>query len=334
MIAQGGVEPSILGTRGGRRVRCFTSMLVLCLVACDEPGAPYIGQQALRMAAPDQTQPFRAVLPLAEEAEEDVSYTIPPAPGGSAPLRDHGQSSGVVTVSCDATALRLVVEPLRAALARDLPDLTFEFTASNARNAAALVLRGSSEGALVADLLLPDEHRHGLQQWPVGDHVLALVLHAGVRLEDLPSGHVRLLFTGQTNHWSWLGSDAGHVTLLLPPVGPDLDLLAELFASGSRLTDQAVRTRSDLEVIDLLLRTEGAVGIVSLPALERTRDTRVVSIDGVKPDALSFRTSAYPFGRTVHLFTPGPPKGNLLALREYLASPLARKILANHLVLR
>jgi len=252
----------------------------------------------------------------AMEATALDPMAIPAAPGGAAVVRQ-AEFEGEFVVAWSHVVKRAL--PLMEQVFEDsVPGVDLQLRATSARSAAGWVLDGKAEAAVIHGDLTPGERDRGLVAWPVADHVLAVVAHPSIEFSNIEQPYLKQLLTGTINHWSWVGSNAGHVALVLPKPGPLAAFVANEFIPGDALTDKSIRYDTEAEGLIQVASTPGAVGVFSLAATRGMDDVKVLMVDSREPAAPYLRGGHYPFGATVYLVCRGTPTGDTRALHDVM----------------
>jgi len=138
----------------------------------------------------------------------------------------------------------------------------------------------------------------GLWAAPLGYDGIAVIVPAGHPIDGLTVDQVRYLFLGRITSWDQLGGPALPVTVIAQE--PDSDI-SQAFQSqvmnGQQITLAARLALSSASMVDLVARTPGAVGFVSMAALDDRVRAVPLSVEGAAPVALSSATvssGAYP----------------------------------------
>jgi len=308
---------------------------LITLAGCSEAPPPDRGTGRDPLGPIAAEQPLATGRVYSATATSSGGQPLPAAPGGAAPIREREElGSDQLVLACDRVTTRLL-EPLEYAFEQFAPQIDLSVVTSAGRSPLEKVARGEAHAAIVAVSGLEQlEDRSGLTEWPVADHILALGIHPDVNLPNIAGHELRRLLTGETRHWSWLGSNAGHISLVLPQPGADAGLVGRLFAPGDALTDRALQAMNEMQAVDRLSRLEGGVAVVSLAALRRAPDTRVVAIDGLVPNVPAFRSGAWPYGVPVRLVCRGYPAGDVETLRTFFRTDAADTSLGDLITLR
>lgn len=125
--------------------------------------------------------------------------------------------------------------------------------------------------------------------------------------------------------------------VLRPSVDSDNDVIRAMSPELSRALETAlahpgmVFAATDQAAVDRIEQTPGALGSTTLALLQAEhRATKPLALGGVEPTVANLASGAYPYAKTFHVTTrqnPAPPVVRFLA---FLATPGARKLLAEH----
>lgn len=156
-------------------------------------------------------------------------------------------------------------------------------------------------------------------------------------LESISEAQLRRLFEGRVRNWKQLG-------------GPDLDVFVYDAEPGrgargvldDLLYDEDAKAparpdSSRYEVVggnaatrSKLLRTPGAVGLLSSAYVSASPKLALLAVDGVSPSAGTIEDGSYPLVRPLSLITDGPPDDRAKRFINYLLSKPGRELVARH----
>lgn len=173
---------------------------------------------------------------------------------------------------------------------------------------------------------LKDEEKSlGLVDHPVAYDGIAVIVNPSNKVDSLTMQQLRGIFSGEITNWREVG-------------GADMriDLVNRDEASGTREAFKKIVMGEDAgfdlraavlpgtgQVRDVISRTEGAVGYISLGFVNSryaALKVKALSIDGVMPSAKTVADQTYPIRRTLHYFTKGEPTGLTKSYIDFVLS--------------
>ena len=175
----------------------------------------------------------------------------------------------------DVLSLHILTTPATAALIQELAaEYAPRGTIVNLRSAtlrwdaiAQQLLAGQASYALTT--YLPPAA--GLWTAPIGYDALAIVVPATMPVDALTLDQVRRLFLGQIAAWDELGGPDVPVTVVVQEPGSEASrVFQSQVMNGQRVTLAARLALSNASMIDLVARTPGAIGYVSMAALSES----------------------------------------------------------------
>jgi phosphate transport system substrate-binding protein len=165
----------------------------------------------------------------------------------------------------------------------------------------------------------------GLTDSPVAFDGIAVIVNPGNKVEALTMDQLKGIFEGKITNWKEVGGEDMRI-----------DLVNRDEASGTREAFKKIvigkEDNFDLraavlpgtgQVRDVVSRTKGAVGYISLGFVESrhaARKVKALTIDGVEPTPLTIADETYPIRRTLHYFTKGAPSGLAKEYIDYVLS--------------
>jgi phosphate transport system substrate-binding protein len=175
----------------------------------------------------------------------------------------------------------------------------------------------------------PDETDR--QAIPVARDGLVLVVHPGNPVRDVSLAQARNLFRGETLDWSALGELSGEpVIVSRENESGDRAAFEALVMDGERVTLNAVVMPNAQAVVDYVARHRNAVGYTSSGIL--TDGVRPLAVAGVKPDAGSIRSGAYPLSRILYLYGPEHLDRAPQAFVDFVLSPEGQRVVSRRYV--
>ncbi len=164
------------------------------------------------------------------------------------------------------------------------------------------LLDGKLDVALSARPLKDEERRGGLEEAAYARTPFIFAVHGMTRISNLTSADLAGIFEGTKTAWP----DGTPVRpILRPSTDADVETVRGISPRVAAALDKAMRREgmilamSDREVADLLERNRGTFGALTLSLVEgEKRHVRVLSFNGVRPDAQALAEGRYPLSRT------------------------------------
>lgn len=121
---------------------------------------------------------------------------------------------------------------------------------------------GESLAPFALTTYLPGE---GLWAAPIGQDGIAIITHPALRVPGLTANDLRNIFSGQITNWqSFINLDLPLVVVSLPEQHPTRLGFEDLVMGQRRLTLNARLAPTEAAMVDIVVATPGAIGIVSL----------------------------------------------------------------------
>jgi phosphate transport system substrate-binding protein len=219
------------------------------------------------------------------------------------------------------------------------PRLISEYQKAHPDLAVSLETKGSGSGfwgliAGVCDIAassrepVQDEQQQAgvrgivLKNNVLGAYSVAVIVNPANPVTNLSKQQVRDIFTGTIQNWKDIGgSDAPiHLYLRNPVSGTYLGFRELALEDKPYSTNSATELNTYAEILQAVAKDNNGIGYSS-PQLAGKLNGKVLSIDGVAPDAVSVNAHKYPYARVLHLYTDRT--GETTATRDFVQFALS-----------
>ncbi len=148
----------------------------------------------------------------------------------------------------------------------------------------------------------------------------AVVTHPGLNVKNLSKAQIQQIFAGKVANWNQVGGPDQKIVVVNRPRSSGTravftkTLMGNVPINESGITEDATGT-----VVSFVKQTPGAV---SYAAFSGTRGTGLneVSVDGVAPTDDNIIVGKYPVWSYEHMFTNGPPTGEVSRFIAFVQS--------------
>lgn len=232
-----------------------------------------------------------------------------------------GTQDNPVRVMATSSALPLVVEAVAA-----YPDASFtlEVRSGDYRRGLVALRRGDAHLMVTTHLAMADAR--ALWAAPIARDAVALVTHPQTSVHGLSIEQLRAAFQGQVTNWADLGGPSLPLTVISREDGAGIRAEFEQTVMGLRRTTGSALTAASTEgVLRLVRETPGALGYVSLAAVDTS--VRVLAVEGVLPTLETVADQSYPLRSTVFVVASAEPEGAARAFIGWLQSPDGQAVL-------
>jgi len=214
-----------------------------------------------------------------------------------------------------SSALPLVID---AASAYPDTDFSLEVRTGDYRQAVAALRRG--EVHLIVSTHLDTLDATDLWAAPIADDGIALITHLSNPISGLTTEQLRLAYQGQVTDWRMVGGTSLSLQVVSRESGSGIRAEFEQSVMGARRTTGMALTAASTDgVLRLVAETPGALGYVSLAAVDST--VQVLAGDGVIPSLATLANRRYPLRSTVFIIMSEEPQGAARAFIGWLQSP-------------
>lgn len=227
-----------------------------------------------------------------------------------------------------ATAISQKILPLSLPVFEQRAGVKVKVEQSGSGKGLKAVLAGRVDVAGVARALSPEERSQKPWVAIIGYDAVGVWVNERNPLRGLTRAQLRDLFTGKITSWKQLGGEDRPVVACTEPLdseGATLATFQQLALDGAAFGP--VKTRAHPS--DCLALVASEPGAVTPASIAFTfAGTRMVSIDGVAPEAKAIRTGDYFLTRPLLLVTREPPAGALRDFVEFMVSPEGQALVA------
>jgi phosphate transport system substrate-binding protein len=138
----------------------------------------------------------------------------------------------------------------------------------------------------------------------LGAYSVAVIVNPANPVTNLSKQQVRDIFTGTIQNWKEVGGSDAPINLYLrnPVSGTYLGFRELALEDKPYSTNSATELNTYAEILQAVGKDSNGIGYSS-PQLAGKLNGKVVSIDGVTPDAASVNARKYPYARVLHLYT-------------------------------
>jgi phosphate transport system substrate-binding protein len=148
----------------------------------------------------------------------------------------------------------------------------------------------------------------------------AVVVHSGVTLKNLSKKQLQDIFSGKATNWKDVGgSDQKIVVVNRPRNSGTRAVFAKTLMGGVPISESGLTEDATGTVVSVVKQTPGAI---SYAAFSGTRGSGLneLAIDGVAPTDDNIITGKYPVWSYEHMFTNGPPTGEVSRFIAFVQS--------------
>lgn len=256
-------------------------------------------------------------------ASSAVALACEPRPAVPIAVGDAAAGTTLDTIRMDGSAgVRPLVEALARGYALQRPDITILIgDGLGAKARVTAVAESRIDIAMASHGVDMEELRaRGLTAVEIARVAVVFGLHEDAAPVTVTEQQLCDLYGGRIANWRELGGADVPVLLLARPEGEvDADVVAAgigCFPPVAQMRGARVLQRPD-EMAEALSTTSGAVGMTSLPFVQRSGGTfRVLAIDGVEPTPANVRDGTHALTRQSFLVVseePSPAVASFLA---------------------
>lgn len=227
-----------------------------------------------------------------------------------------------------STSMVQINTALKQGFEQKFSGTTVNTQAAGTDNGIQAVIGGSADIAAASRPLSSTEQQQGLMFVPISMDKIALVVsNANPFQRGLTQQQVVQIFTGQVTDWSAVGGPQNLIQVInRPAVSGTRQAFKELVLSGQEFgTTPNIETMERDATTPMLQRLgENGIGYATFSQLADQRTVRVVSVDGLTPEAAN-----YPYKRQLYYVYKQPPSPAVEAFLGYATSSEGKGVIAN-----
>jgi phosphate transport system substrate-binding protein len=247
------------------------------------------------------------------------------ATSGAFPLPKTVASGTTVKID-GSTSMVTINQSLKNGFEKKFPGTKVEAVGNGTDKGIQDLLAGKVEIAAASRPLTIQEQSQGLKAVTVTQDAIALIVGTGNPFsKGLTSSQVADIFLGKINNWSAVGGSAATIRVInRPAISGTHQAFKEMVLKGANFgTTPNIRTlpRDATTPLIQALGTDG-IGYATFAQVANQTKARVLSVDGLTPDA-----SSYPYQRSLYYIYKDPASAGVQAFLGYASSPQGQQAL-------
>ena len=247
------------------------------------------------------------------------------ATSGAFPLPKTVASGTTVKID-GSTSMVTINQNLKNGFEKQFPGTKVDAVANGTDKGINDLLAGKVEIAAASRPLTVQEQSQGLKAVTVTQDAIALMVGtANPFKQGLTSSQIADIFQGKINNWSAVGGSAATIRVInRPAISGTHQGFKELVLKGANFgTTPNIRTLPQDATTPLIqaLGTDG-IGYATFAQAANQKTARVLSVDGLTPDA-----GSYPYQRSLYYVYKDPASAGVQAFLGYASSPQGQQAL-------
>lgn len=230
--------------------------------------------------------------------------------------------TGTVAVSGSST-----IAPLAAELGKRFegvhPDARINVETGGSSRGIADARSGQVDIGMVSRALKPDEH--DLTAHLIARDGVAMIVNAGVEVNELSREQIIAIYTGTITNWKELNGVDQEITVVNKAEGRStLELFLHHFGLKAPQIRASVVIGDNQQGIKSVASIPGAIGYVSIGSAEAAvaegTGVRLLPLEGVQASTANVLNGTFPLSRELNLVTKGAPSSTAQAFIEFCRS--------------
>ena len=247
------------------------------------------------------------------------------ATSGAFPLPKTVASGTTVKID-GSTSMVTINQNLKNGFEKQFPGTKVDAVANGTDKGIQDLLAGKVEIAAASRPLTVQEQSQGLKDVTVTQDAIALIVgKANPFNRGLTSSQIADIFQGKINNWSAVGGSAATIRVInRPAISGTHQTFKELVLKGANFgTTPNITTLPQDATTPLIqaLGTDG-IGYATFAQVANQTKARVLSVDGLTPDA-----GSYPYQRSLYYVYKDPASAGVQAFLGYATSPQGQQAL-------
>jgi phosphate transport system substrate-binding protein len=208
-----------------------------------------------------------------------------------------------------STALQPLAQAAAEAYQQSHPDVKISVTGGGSGQGIA---QAASKGVDIGDSDITAPTHPELKDNKVAVTGFSVVVNPASGVTNLTKAQIQSIFSGSVKNWKEVGGKDLEITVINRPAGSGTRtvFLKTLMGSATLAKDTLVEDATGT-VVQKVTQTNGAVSYASFSGTHNKPGITEVSIDGNAPIDENIITGKYPFWSYEHMFTYGPPTGDV-----------------------
>jgi phosphate transport system substrate-binding protein len=208
-----------------------------------------------------------------------------------------------------STALQPLAQAAADAYQQAHPDVKISVTGGGSGQGIA---QAASKGVDIGDSDIQAPTHPELKDNKVAVTGFSVVVNPATGVTNLTKAQIQKIFSGDVKNWKDVGGKDLEITVINRPAGSGTRavFLKTLMGTTPLAKDTLVEDATGT-VVQKVIQTTGAVSYASFSGTHNKSGITEVSIDGATPTDDQIVTGKYPFWSYEHMFTYGPPTGDV-----------------------
>ena len=184
-------------------------------------------------------------------------------------------------------------------------------------------LAGAVDLAFMSRAPKSKEVAAGLVGVPYAIDGVAVIVNKNNPTDDLTMDELKAIYTGLMKKWA---SGKPILALNRPATSGTREVFQNKVIGKGTEFDPRLKTKHHKASLMTVSKAITSIAYTSAGALTGEEAVKVVTINGVTPEAATLRDGTYPISRTPHFGTKGKPTGELKAFLDFVLSDEGQKV--------
>ncbi|HOV21084.1 MAG TPA: phosphate ABC transporter substrate-binding protein [bacterium] len=159
----------------------------------------------------------------------------------------------------------------------------------------------------------------------IANDAISVIVNPSNPISDLTLSQIKDIYTGKISNWKELGGENQKIVVVSRDTASGtFECFNEIVLKNEKVKPDALMQASNQAIVNIVKRTEGAIGYVGLGYLGS--DVKAVKVNGIYPSKETVLNGTYPISRVLFMYTNGTPKGLVKNFIDFVKSKKGQEI--------
>ncbi len=212
------------------------------------------------------------------------------------------------------------------------PEVTVEVQGNGSSAGIKAVADGTADVGMASRELSSQEEGLGLKETVIAHDGIAIVVNPANGVSDLTMQQAKDIYEGKITNWSQVGGNDQDIIVVTREAGSGTRSAFEEIVDlqdadkASTITDMALVSEGTGSIMATVASKEAAIGYISVGYMNDT--VKVLSIDGVTPNADTVKSGEYKIARPLLLLTKAEASQKATDFVNFVVSEEGQEIMA------
>lgn len=236
-----------------------------------------------------------------------------------------------ITITGSSTVLPIIRD--LAVEYEKITGVTIKVSGGGSSKGLSDIMSGKSNIGMVSRKLTSSEQQK-LQATVIAYDGVAVIVHSSNRIKQLGKQQIYDIFQGKLTNWSELGGSNVPISVIVKNKGRATRRVFDRYFGIADISQQAEVVGSNVEMLVLVGINPGAIGYVSIGAVEEAKASGVLieslPLNSVRPILEHVKDGAYPLSRPLNLVSGKTRNSTVTKFIDFVLSKRGREVVTKH----